>query len=159
MFCIAVSMQRTPNKGSKEWTLCAEVKQLWVRNGELNNLNSSRIIMCSFQDVHEMNAYRAGCICLSTFFKFTNFCKKCYGHYAIGGYPKLVRFIVLQSAMPIWRTQSFFQMRAALKQLIWGSEIIYGNTLEKYGTFVRVFFLLCNVRELPWQQQRFYRVQ
>jgi hypothetical protein len=67
---------------------------------ERRNIRSSRTIMRSLHDVHEMNAYMADCIWLSTFLNFIDFYETWYGQYAIGGEPKFVLFISLQSAMP-----------------------------------------------------------
>jgi hypothetical protein len=59
------------------------------------------VIMRSLHDAHEMNAYRAGHVCLSVRMiqldnRWTDVDEIWYGRYATGDYPKIVLFNFLQ---------------------------------------------------------------
>jgi hypothetical protein len=68
--------------------------------------------------MHEMNAYRAGHVCLSVRLSvrlsirmiqfenhWTDLDELWYGRYVIGDYPKIVHYNFLQSVIPIWRAK------------------------------------------------------
>jgi hypothetical protein len=68
--------------------------------------------MRSLHDLHEMNTYRAGHVCLSVRLSvhiiqlenlWTDVDEICYGRYAIGVYPKIVLSNFLQSVIPTWQ--------------------------------------------------------
>jgi hypothetical protein len=57
--------------------------------------------MRSLHDMHEVNAYRAGYVCLSVRMiqlvnRWTHLGEIWYGRYAIGGYPKIVHLYFLR---------------------------------------------------------------
>jgi hypothetical protein len=59
-------------------------------------------------NVHEINAYRAGHVCLSVHMiqlknRWMDLDKISYGHYATGDYPKIIIYNLLQSVIPTWR--------------------------------------------------------
>jgi hypothetical protein len=65
-------------------------------------------ILRSLHDVHEMNAKRAGNVCLSVRMiqlenRWTDLDEICYGRYATGDYAKIVLFDFLQKVIPTWR--------------------------------------------------------
>jgi hypothetical protein len=65
--------------------------------------------MRSLHDVHEMNEYRAGHVCLSVRMihlenHWMDLDEIWYGRYAIGDYLEIVIFDFLQSVIPTWQT-------------------------------------------------------
>jgi hypothetical protein len=67
------------------------------------------VIVRYLHDVHEMNAHRAGRVCLSAhIFQLKNRWKDLnetsHGRYATGIYPKIALSDFLQSVIPTWRT-------------------------------------------------------
>jgi hypothetical protein len=67
-------------------------------------------------DVLEMNAYRAGHVCLSVCpsvrmiqleNRWTDLDEIWYGRYATEDYPKIILFNYLQLVIPTWRTNQF----------------------------------------------------
>jgi hypothetical protein len=76
-------------------------------------LETDSIVMRSLHDVHEMNAYGAGYVCLfvrpsarmiQLRNRWTDLDEIWYGRHAIGDYPKIVLLNFLQSVIPTWRT-------------------------------------------------------
>jgi hypothetical protein len=70
--------------------------------------------MRSLHDVHEMNAHRAGHVCLSFRLSarmiqlensWTDLGEIWYGRYAIGNHPKIVLCNFLLLVIPEWRTK------------------------------------------------------
>jgi hypothetical protein len=66
-------------------------------------------MMRSLHDVHEMNAHRAGHVCLSVRMiqlenRWTDLDEIWYGYYAIGDYPEIVLLSFLKSVIRTWRT-------------------------------------------------------
>jgi hypothetical protein len=68
------------------------------------------IIVHSLHNVHEMNAYRAGQVCVSVhMIQQTDLDEIWYGRYAIGEYPKILLLNFLQSVIPTWWTNKLLR--------------------------------------------------
>jgi hypothetical protein len=81
--------------------------------------------MHSLNDVHEMNAYRTGHVCLSICMiqlknHWTELDGIRYRRYAIGDYHKIVLYNFQQSVIPTWRGEQTCEVRSTLAPLVVG---------------------------------------